>query len=323
MAQADLVGVGQPAHTLQMHIFSGRIVAEALGRFGAMRLAERVTAGGERDGLLRIHRHAQEGGLHVARRQQGVGIAARAFGIDVDQAHLDRGQRAFQLKLFLGIDARLGAIAHPNLLGTPEGIAFRLEHVLASAAEAEHRSAHAFDRDVAGQNEQIGPADVLAVLLLDRPQQAPRLVEITIVRPTVERLEPLLPTRRTATPIGHAIGAGRVPGHADHERPVVAIIGRPPLLAVGHQGGEIGLQRVIIERLEGFGIIEIFAHRVGRDAMLMQHVDRQAVWPPILVGTAEQGARLGALHRAAAFASNRVHVSSPYECSLRDARPAR
>jgi hypothetical protein len=41
------------------------------------------------------------------------------------------------------------------------------------------------------------------------------------------------------------------------------IIGRPPRLAVGHQRGKIPLESVIVERVEGFGIVEVVAHRIG------------------------------------------------------------
>ena len=87
----------------------------------------------------------------------------------------------------------LPPLADPFLLGAPIDVALGLEDVRAAAAEAEDRAAHRFDRDVAGEDQQVGPADVLAVFLLDRPQQAPRLVEIGVVRPGVERGEALLP----------------------------------------------------------------------------------------------------------------------------------
>src|SRR3546814_15650453 len=61
--------------------------------------------------------------------------------------------------------------------------------ILAAAAEAEHRAAHRFDRDITGEDEQVGPADLRPVFLLHRPQQAARLVEIAIVGPAVERGE--------------------------------------------------------------------------------------------------------------------------------------
>ena len=54
------------------------------------------------------------------------------------------------------------------------------------------------------------------------------------------------------------------------------VVGRPPRLAVGHQRGEVVLERLVIERLERFGIVEVLAHRVGRNAALVKDVDRQA-----------------------------------------------
>ena len=47
-------------------------------------LAEGVSARGQRNGLLGIHRHALEGDLHVARRLERIGVTARPLGIDVD-----------------------------------------------------------------------------------------------------------------------------------------------------------------------------------------------------------------------------------------------
>jgi len=72
----------------------------------------------------------------------------------------------------------------------------------------------------------------------------------------------------------------------------MAIIGGPPRLAVSHQRGQVRLERSIIELVECLGIIKIRAHRIGRHAMLVQHVDRQRVGPPILVLATEQRANL-------------------------------
>src|SRR3546814_7208701 len=68
----------------------------------------------------------------------------------------------------------------------------------------------------------------------------------------------------------------------------MSVVGRPPLLAVGHQRGQIILQRLIVERPERRGIVEILAHRVGRDAALVQYLDRQRVGPPVLVRPPKQ-----------------------------------
>jgi len=224
-----------------------------------------MAAGGQRDGFLVVHRHTREGFLHVARHAFViVRIALRPFGIDVDQPHLDRGERPFDhFEAVLGVDARLHAFVHPFIFATPIDVAFGFIDIDAAAAETEDRTAHAFDRHIAGQDEQIGPADLVAIFLLDRPKQAPRLVEIAVVGPAVERCETLVAAVGAAAAVGGAVGASRVPRHANEEGPIMTIVGGPPGLAVGHQRGQVSLQRLIVERFECFRIIEIFAHRVG------------------------------------------------------------
>ena len=176
----------------------------------------------------------------------------------------------------------------PLLLGAPIDVALGLENVLAAAAEAEHRSAHRLDRDVAGEDEQVGPADALAVLLLDRPKQPARLVEVAVVRPAVERSKALIARVGAAAAVAGAVGARRVPGHADEEGAVIPIVCRPPRLAVGHEGGEVALQRLIVELLECFGIVEVGAEGIRRNAALVKDFDRQRFGPPVAVRSAEQ-----------------------------------
>ena len=98
----------------------------------------------------------------------------------------------------------------------------------------------------AGQEEPIHLSDMHRALLTLPP----------------ERREALLHAIGAAASVGSAIGACRMPRHADEERAVMAVICRPPWLAVGHQRVEILFQRLVIERIEGLGIIEIIAHRV-------------------------------------------------------------
>ena len=170
---------------------------------GAVGLAEGVAAGDQRDGLFVVHRHAEEGLADVLRRRDRVRIAVRSFRIDVDQAHLHRAERLRQLTF-----AAVAFVAEPGALGTPVEL-FGLPHVGAAAGEAEGLEAHRFERDVAGENHQVGPGDFAAVLLLDRPQQAARLVEVRVVRPAVERREALLAGAGAAAAVGDAVGARR------------------------------------------------------------------------------------------------------------------
>src|SRR5690606_13935572 len=105
-----------------------------------------------------------------------------------------------------------------------------LPGVLAACTEAEGAEAGGLQRDVAGQHHQVGPGDLPAVLLLDRPQQPACLVEADVVRPAVERGEALLSTAGAATAIDHAVSPGAVPGQADEQAGVAAPVGRPPVL---------------------------------------------------------------------------------------------
>src|SRR5690606_33994104 len=219
-------------------------------RTGAVRFAEGVTTGDKGDGLFVIHRHAGEGLANITRGRYGVRIAVRALRVDVDQAHLDGAQIAVQFAI-AGIAAvRTFAVREPRFFSAPVHMVLRLPSIGATAAETEHRTAHRLDGDVARENEEVGPRQLCAVLLLDRPKQAARLVEVAVIRPRVERRETLLTTTAAATAVANAIGAGRVPGHADEERTIVPVICRPPRLRVRHQRAEIGNHRIKIEAFE-------------------------------------------------------------------------
>ncbi|MOA22435.1 hypothetical protein D3C78_1429910 [compost metagenome] len=54
-----------------------------------------------------------------------------------------------------------------------------------------------------------------------------------------------------------------MPGHPDDLRTVVAEVGRPPVLRVGHQPDQIGLEGLVVELLEFFGVVELLAERIG------------------------------------------------------------
>jgi hypothetical protein len=71
-----------------------------------------------------------------------------------------------------------------------------------------------------------------------------------------------------------------VPGHADHQAAVVAPVGRPPVLAVGHQRVQVFLQRLDVELLDFFAVVEALAHRVGLGVVLVQDVEVQCLGPP-------------------------------------------
>ena len=87
----------------------------------------------------------------------------------------------------------------------------------------------------------------------------------------------------------------RVPRHPDEERPVVAVVGRPPLLRRRHHLDDVLLQRVEVEGLELLRVVEVLAHRIGLGRVLVEHRQVQLIRPPVLVrpGPARLGSRGG------------------------------
>lgn len=82
-------------------------------------------------------------------------------------------------------------------------------------------------------------------------------------------------------------GTSRVPGHADEETTIMAKVGGPPVLGIGHEGSEVLLDGVEVEAVEGSSIVEFTAERVADDIVLAQDVELEAVGPPVTVlGTA-------------------------------------
>src|SRR5262249_28446967 len=153
--------------------------------------------------------HAAERLADVARRGDRVRVAVRPLRVHVDEAHLHRGQGLFQVAF-----TAVALVVEPRGLGAPEDVLVGLPGVLAATGEAEGREAHRLQRDVAGQDHQVGPRDLLAVLLLDRPQHPAGLVEARVVRPAVERREALLTRAGTAAAVTDAVRARAVPRHA-------------------------------------------------------------------------------------------------------------
>ena len=177
----------------------------------------------------------------------------------------------------------------PGRLATPIDILIRFPGVLATARETKRLKAHRLERHVPGQDHEVGPRNFTAILLLDRPEKPPRLVEAHIVRPAIDRGEALLSATAAAATVLNTVGAGTVPRHANEQRAVVAEIRRPPLLRVGHQRREIFLHRCQIEALKFLRVIEVAAHGIGFRGMLMEQLHFQPVRPPVVIGRGAPG----------------------------------
>src|SRR5262249_3954763 len=144
-------------------------------------------------------------------------------------------ERAFEIAV-----PGVALVTQPGVLGAPVDLV-GLPDVLAPTTESECLEAHRLQRDVAREDHEIGPRDLPAVLLLDRPQQPARFVEVAVIGPAVQRREALLAGTRSAAAITGTVGTGAVPGHADEQRPIVAEVGRPPVLRFSHQRAQIFL----------------------------------------------------------------------------------
>ena len=152
--------------------------------------------------------------------------------------------------------------AQPLFLAAPVHILVGLPHIGPAASKTKSLETHAFQGDVAGQNDQVSPRKLLAIFLFDRPQQAAGFVQADIVRPAVERRKALLAATGTAAAIADTVSAGAVPGHADKERAVVPKVRRPPVLRVGHQRCQVFFYCRQIKGFKRFSVIKGLPHRV-------------------------------------------------------------
>src|SRR5262249_15298261 len=139
-------------------------------------------------------------------------------------AHLHGAERLRELAF-----AAIAFIAEPGAFRAPVEL-FRLPDIGAAAREAERLEAHRLQRDIADKNHQVGPRNLASVFLLDRPQQAARLVEVGVLRPGVQGRKTLLSGAGASTAVGDAVGARRMPCEANEQSAIVAEISRPPRL---------------------------------------------------------------------------------------------
>src|SRR5271165_6330566 len=94
--------------------------ADILVRIGsAVGLAERVTAGNERNGLLVIHRHAGESLSDIPRRGNGIGVSIGPFRVYVNQAHLDRREGIREITI-----AAVALVRQPLAFRAPVDVLF-------------------------------------------------------------------------------------------------------------------------------------------------------------------------------------------------------
>ena len=214
-----------PAQALRLDACRFRLRADQCRVARTVGLAKAVTARDQRHGLFVVHRHAGEGLANVARRRPWVWVAIGALRVHVDQAHLNRTQGGFKLAV-----AAVALVGQPLGFSAPVDVFFGFPNVCAPTGKTKGLEAHGFQSHVTREDHQVGPGEFATVLLLDRPDQAARLVQVHVVRPTIERRKALVAVACAAAPVTHAVGARAVPGHANEQRPIVAKVSRPPVL---------------------------------------------------------------------------------------------
>jgi len=175
-----------------------------------MGLAKRVTTGDERNRLFVVHCHPGEDLPDIPGRRDRIRDTIRTLRIDVNQAHLHSSERIFELPI-----AGIPFVTQPLVLCTPVDALIRLPGIFTAAGEAEGPESHRLKGDVAGKNQEVGPRDFAAILLLDRPEQPACFIEVRVIGPAVEGRETLLCGAGAATAITNAVRAGAMPCHAD------------------------------------------------------------------------------------------------------------
>ena len=269
-----------------------------------MGFAKSVSAGNQRHGFFVIHRHAGERFPNVPGGSDGIRLAVRPFRIHIDQTHLNGTERVLQLSV-----AGVAFISEPLTFRSPVNIHFWFPDILTPSRETERRESHRFQRTVTGEDHQVGPRKFPAVLLLDRPEQPTRLVEVSIVGPTVERRKAECAGTSAATSVGDAVSACAVPRHPNEEWPIMTVVGRPPVLRRCHQLKDVLLQDFKVDAVELLSVVEFLIHRIGQGRVLVEHLQVQLIRPPISIRQSPSRCVPAgrAHHRALAF---RIHILS-------------
>ena len=281
-----------PAQTLLLLRGAFGLGTDLVCVVGAVGLSEAVTTDDQRSGFLVVHGHAAERLADVLGCCDGVGLAFGPFGIDVDQAH--GGGAELLVQLAFALVTLVGA--QPLVLRTPEHL-FGLPDVCSAEREAEGLETHRLQCAVACEHQEVGPRDLAAVLLLDRPQQSAGLVEVGVVGPAVERGETLCALTAATAAVEDTVGACRVPAHADEQAAVVAVVGRPPVLRRGHQVDHVGLECLHVELRELCRVVEVLAERVRLGGVCVQDRQVDLLRPPVLVGERGMPLRLRRRYR--------------------------
>src|ERR1035438_2012202 len=132
------------------------------GNGSAVRFAEGVSAGNERDRFFVVHRHAGERFADIPCRSDGIGLSIGPFRIHVDQTHLHRAERILEVTI-----AGVTRVRQPRALRSPINFLLGFPDISSTAAKTERLKAHRLEGDVAGENHEVSPGDFRPRLYLE------------------------------------------------------------------------------------------------------------------------------------------------------------
>ena len=270
-----------PAEALHVDRAALGLGADMVMVAAAVGFANRVATTGQGGGFLVVHSHAGKGFPDVLRRARRIRIAVHALRVHVDQAHMDRRERVLEGRGVSKIPIAVFRWCEPFVLRAPVNVCFRPPDIFAAKTEAKGFQAHGLIGHIACQNDQVRPRQRIAVLLLYGPEQAARFIEAGIVRPRVQRRKADIACTGAAAAVLHPVRARRMPCQTDHEAPIVAPVCRPPILAFGHQGLDVGLYGVEIQRFDSIPMVVVGIHRIGARTLLVQDVEVEPLRPPL------------------------------------------
>ena len=130
----------------------------------------------------------------------------------------------------------------------------------------ESGSTHGADSDRTRESDEVTPAQGITICVFDGDEEGQGLVQVAIVHPSDLGLEADSGAGAAAPSIRVPIGAGAMPGQADHETTVMAAIRRPAGLAGSHGMRQVLLQSLDVQARERCRIGRCVRHSHGKAA---------------------------------------------------------
>lgn len=139
-----------------------------------MSLAQGVTTNDESSSLLIVHTHTAKSSTDIKSRSLGVRASIRTLGVNVNETKVRSTKRLLELigtliNVCATIVANVVTLGDKGGLGTPVDGLIGLPGVSTTTGETEGLEAAVLEGDVAGEDNQVSPRDLAAILLLDRP----------------------------------------------------------------------------------------------------------------------------------------------------------